>query len=57
MSNRYISKPEVIEAIQYDGTNIKELKKLEGSTSISVHNNIPYLRMYNEQGELSYLEG
>ena len=57
MSNRYISKPEIIEAIQYDGTNIKELKKLEGSTSISVHNNIPYLRMYNEQGELSYLEG
>jgi hypothetical protein len=57
MSNRYISKPEIIEAIQYDGTNIKELKKLKGSTSISVHNNIPYLRMYNKQGELSYLEG
>ena len=58
MSNRYISKPEIIEAIQYDGTNADKLKKLDvDGSSILIDGEGLYLRHYDEGDFLLCEEG
>ena len=58
MSNRYISKPEIIEAIQYDGTNADKLKKLDTDRqAILIDGKGLYLRHFDEFDFLICEEG
>jgi len=58
MSNRYITKPEVIEAIQYDGTNADKLKNLDvDGSSILIDGKGLYLRHYDVEDFLLCEEG
>ncbi len=58
MSNRYISKPEIIEAIQYDGTNADKLKKLDTDRqAILIDGKGLYLKHFDEFDFLICEEG